>query len=92
MSLLQEIIIVKQKILFEMENTKTPNADRDSCIQSFLQACDAFARVHEHSNKSSKNKEERSASSDRRRGSATKEEQRKTIVKFDLSKNEVFLF
>ncbi|GFH52323.1 predicted protein [Chaetoceros tenuissimus] len=81
--LLEEIMLVKQKILIKMKNTKTPNADRDSCIQSFLQACDAFSRVQELN--STKNKERSTCSSARR-------EERKTVVKFDLSKNEVFLF
>ena len=82
--LLEEIMIVKQKILTEMKNTKTPNADRDSCIQSFLQACDTFARAHEF-NSTTENKDRSARSSARR-------EERKTRVKFDLSRNEVFLF
>ena len=81
--LLEEIMIVRQKILTGMKNTKTLNADRDSCIQSFLQACDTFARVQELN--STKNTEKNACSSARR-------EERKTRVKFDLSKNEVFLF
>lgn len=82
--LLEEIMIVKQKILTEMKNTKTLNADRDSCIQSFLQASDAFDRVQEL-NSTTENKDRSACSSARR-------EERKTVVKFDLSRNEVFLF
>lgn len=84
--LLEEIMLVKQKILIDMKKTKTPNADRDTCIQSFLQACDAFARVYELEDGTiTKNNE-------RRVCLARRKEERKTRVKFDMSKNEVFLF
>lgn len=61
-----------------MKNRNKTNADRDSCIQSFIQACDAFARV--------KLNEELNNTHNQ-----ANIKERKTRVRFDMSKNEVFL-
>ena len=62
-----------------MKNRNKTNADRDSCIQSFIQACDAFARVR-------LNEEELNNTNNK-----AKIKERETRVKFDMSRNEVFL-